>query len=68
MRRTQGRLGSWCSGIRIVEQMSEYIHLLPEGAIQEKNIMELLSESGGPGTCSVCHSALLVFLNDSQEK
>lgn len=51
-----------------MEQMSECIHLLPEGAIQEKNIMKLLSESGGSGTCSVCHSAVLVFLNDSQEK
>lgn len=64
----QGRLGSRCSRIRVVKQMSEHIHLLPEGAIQEKNIMKLLSKSGGSGTCNVCHSTLLVFLNDSQEK
>lgn len=50
-----------------MEQMLECIHLLPEGVIQEENIMKLLSKAGGPGTSNVCHPALLVFLNDSQE-
>lgn len=67
-KRMQGMRGSWFSGIRIVEQMSECIHLLPGGVIQEENIMKLLSESGGSGTCNICHAAILMFLNDSWEK
>lgn len=33
-----------------------------------ENIMKTLTRAGGSGACNGCHSALLVFLNDSQRK
>lgn len=64
----QVTLSSWYSRIRAVEEMSKCSHLLLEGEVKDKSIRKLLSRSGGPETCNICHSALLLFLNDNREK